>query len=315
MTVAAVLGLDTSNYTTSAAWFDGVHGDNAGKLLEVPEGSLGLRQSDALFQHVKRMPSILAQVKETGLPDTLAALGASTRPREVEGSYMPCFLAGESQARTMATALHLPFYACSHQQGHIAAAAWSAGRMDLLEKEHLVWHLSGGTTELLHVVPDGVMVNASCIGGTTDISAGQLIDRTGKKLGLAFPAGKAVDSLSLEAESKTSFKVKVAESHFSFSGIENKMNALAEQGTAPADICWYVLFSIIRAVETATRQALERYPGLPVLCAGGVASNQLLRETMIRSCGAVFAEPRFSTDNAMGVAILTWRLLQQETRI
>ena len=153
--MAAVLGLDTSNYTTSAAWFDGSRGDNVGKLLEVPQGSLGLRQSEALFQHVKRLPEILAALKKTGLPCDLSALGASTRPREVEGSYMPCFLAGQSQAQGMATVLGLPFYPCSHQQGHIAAAAWSAGRMDLLDRPHLVWHLSGGTTELLYVVPDG----------------------------------------------------------------------------------------------------------------------------------------------------------------
>ena len=307
----AVLGLDTSNYTTSAAWFDGETGDNAGRLLTVPEGSLGLRQSEALFQHVKRLPDILADLRQTGLPETIAAVGASTRPREVEGSYMPCFLAGESQARVMAQTFSLPFCPCSHQQGHIAAAAWSAGRMDLLDRPHLVWHLSGGTTALLHVVPDGVTVKGEIIGGTKDLSAGQLIDRTGKKLGLAFPAGKAVDALSLEADKTDSFRVKVSASAFSFSGVENKMNALAESGETPANICRYVLGSIIGAVERATLQALERYPGLPVLCAGGVASNSLLRETMIDRCGAVFAQPRFSTDNAMGVAILTWRALFQ----
>ena len=308
----AVLGLDTSNYTTSAAWFDGETGDNAGKLLEVPAGSLGLRQSEALFQHVKRLPDILADLKRTGLPETLSAVGASTRPREVEGSYMPCFLAGESQARVMAQTFSLPFFPCSHQQGHIAAAAWSAGRMDLLDRPHLVWHLSGGTTELLRVVPDGVTVKGEIIGGTRDLSAGQLIDRTGKRLGLAFPSGKAVDALSLEADREDSFRVKTAGSFFSFSGVENKMNDLAQAGETPANICRYVLGSVIGAVERATRQALERYPGLPVLCAGGVASNNLLREIMTGSCGAVFAQPRFSTDNAMGVAILTWRALFQK---
>lgn len=311
----AVLGLDTSNYTTSAAWFDGETGDNAGKLLEVPAGSLGLRQSEALFRHIKRLPDILAELKQTGLPDDLSAVGASTRPREVEGSYMPCFLAGESQARVMAETFCLPFFPCSHQQGHIAAAAWSAGRMDLLDRPHLVWHLSGGTTELLYAVPDGVTVKGEIIGGTKDLSAGQLIDRTGKKLGLTFPSGKAVDALSLEAEKTDSFLVKTNESFFSFSGVENKMNALAEAGESQADICRYVLSSVIGAVERATSQALEKYPGLPVLCAGGVASNKLLRETMTRSCGAVFAQPRFSTDNAMGVAILTWRAMyQKETK-
>ena len=119
----AVLGLDTSNYTTSAAWFDGENGDNAGKLLQVPEGSLGLRQSDALFQHVKRLPAILEQLKETGLPAQLKAIGASTQPREVEGSYMPCFLAGESQAKVMSTVLELPFYPCSRKNGSFRYAA------------------------------------------------------------------------------------------------------------------------------------------------------------------------------------------------
>ena len=120
-------------------------------------------------------------------------------------------------------------------------------------------------------------------------------------------AGKAVDALSREAAHRDSFRVKVHDASFSFSGLENKMNALAQQGTSPADICWFVLASIIQGVETATRQALEQYPGLPVLCAGGVASNQLMRERMTQHCGAVFAETRYSTDNAMGTAILTWR--------
>lgn len=255
------LGIDTSNYTTSAAVFDGSGGYNAGRLLEVRPGELGLRQSDALFQHIKHLPGRFAELRAEGWLTGLSAVGASARPRAVEGSYMPCFLAGESQARVLATTMAIPFYPCSHQQGHIAAAAWSAGRMDLLDRPHLVWHLSGGTTELLHVVPDGVLVKATCIGGTTDISAGQLIDRTGKRLGLAFPAGKAVDALSREAAHRDSFRVKVHDASFSFSGLENKMNALAQQGTSPADICWFVLASIIQGVETATTRHWSSTPG------------------------------------------------------
>ena len=225
---------------------------------------------------------------------------------------MPCFMVGYSHAKFLSDALGVPLAEVSHQQGHVAASLWSAGRLDLMEKTHLAWHLSGGTTELLLVEPEGRNVKCTRIGGTTDISAGQLIDRTGKKLGLPFPAGKAVDELSLQARDKTHFRVKVSDCTFSFSGIENKMNALAEGGTPPAEVCWYVLSSIIQGVETATQQALVRYPGLPVLCAGGVASNQLLRQRMTKACGAVFAEPRFSTDNAMGVAILTWRIHSKE---
>lgn len=306
--MAITIGIDTSNYTTSMAYFDGESGKNIGRLLDVPEGALGLRQSDALFQHVKKLPSIANALWEDVAERDIVAICASTKPRELEDSYMPCFLAGESQGRVLAETMQLPFFACSHQQGHVAAAAWSAGRMDLLDRPHLAWHLSGGTTELLYVEPMGLLVKAVEIGGTSDISAGQLIDRTGKKLGLPFPAGRAVDALSLEATKETHFPVKVQKGRFSLSGIENKMNAMVDAGENPADVCRFVLGSIIHAVGKATAQIMGEYPKLPVLCAGGVASNALLREKMAKQYGAIFAQPQYSTDNAMGVAILAHRL-------
>ena len=183
------LGFDTSNYTTSAAVFGNGTAENRGKLLTVPEGALGLRQSDALFQHVKRLHLMVEQLRADGAIDQIAAVGASTQPREVEGSYMPCFLVGEGEGRTLAAALGVPFYPCSHQQGHVAAAAWSAGREDLMDKPHLAWHLSGGTTELLRVEPEGHTVRAEVIGVTCDIAAGLLVDRAGVLLGMSFPAG------------------------------------------------------------------------------------------------------------------------------
>ena len=302
------LGIDTSNYTTSAAVFDGEGGENAGRLLEVRPGELGLRQSDALFQHVKALPGRFAQLKEGGWLEGLCAVGASTRPRAVEGSYMPCFLAGESQGRTLASALGIPCSACSHQQGHIAAASWSAGRLDLLDRPMLAWHLSGGTTELLYVEPDGVNVKAALLGGTSDISAGQLIDRTGVLLGLEFPAGRAVDQLAQEGND-SKFSVKLDNFTFSLSGMENKVKTMAEQGAEKADIARFALLTVADVVKRVTLAALEQYSGLPVLCSGGVASNTLLRQVM-EPLGAVFAQPRFSTDNAMGTAILTWRAVK-----
>lgn len=309
------LGIDTSNYTTSAAVYD-PEGEsrNAGRLLDVPEGALGLRQSDALFAHVKRLPEQFDQLRTAGLLDGIAAVAASTQPRAVEGSYMPCFLAGASQGQVLARVLGVPFYPVAHQQGHIAAAAWSAGRLDLLDRPHLAWHLSGGTTELLLVEPGEGNVKAERIGGTSDISAGQLIDRTGRLLALAFPAGKALDGLSLEAEQRASFTVKLQGLEFSLSGVENKVKAMAEAGRAPADIAWFTLDTVARAVRRATEAARQRYPGLPVLCSGGVASNRHLREVLRESCGALFAESRYSTDNAMGAAILANRLLERKER-
>ncbi len=304
------LGLDTSNYTTSAAAFDGREGHNAGKLLEVKAGGLGLRQSEALFQHVKALP---ARLEELGPLGDVAAVAASTRPREVEGSYMPCFLAGESLGRSMASVLGVPFFAVSHQQGHLAAAAWSAGRMDLLDRPFLAWHLSGGTTELLLVEPVGANVQAKRIGGTTDISAGQLIDRTGVLLGLQFPAGKALDECSKSCTDRPDpFPVKRNDLEFSLSGMENWVKKLVENGEPPEGVAAFTLDTIARIVRLVTVEAQNRYPGLPILCSGGVASNSRLRYVLGEFCQAVFAEPKYSTDNAMGVAILAHRLMERE---
>lgn len=312
--MALCLGLDTSNYTTSVAVFDGENGHNMGKLLEVPQGTLGLRQSDALFQHVKRLPELFHCLKEEGrLAGSIAAVGASTQPRAVEGSYMPCFLAGATQGQVLADTLGVPFFACSHQQGHIAAAAWSAGRPDLMDRPHFAWHLSGGTTELLYVEPEERNVKAVCIGGTSDISAGQLIDRTGVLLGLAFPAGKALDALSQNADKNDRFTVKIKDGTFSLSGIENQVKAMAEKGERPENIARYVLNTIASVLCRVTAQVREVYPDAPVLCSGGVASNTLIRTELVRSADAVFCPPQYSTDNALGVAVLTHRALEGGT--
>ena len=311
-----VLGLDTSNYTTSAAVFNGDGGRNYGRLLEVRPGERGLRQSDALFQHVKRLPDVIAALAEgEGLPP-LQAVGASTRPRSVEGSYMPCFLAGSSQGQVLSQTLNIPFYSFSHQEGHLAAAAWSAGRMDLLERDFLAWHLSGGTTELLRVEPagDGVSLRAEILGGTTDLSAGQLIDRTGVLLGLQFPAGKALDALSQQADVPLEYQVRRNELSFSLSGMENQVKGLIAAGEKPANIAHFALAAITGVVVRVTQEAQRRYPGLPVLCSGGVASNTRLRAAMEQGCGAVFALPQYAADNGMGVAVLTHRALEKGVR-
>ncbi|MBM6975050.1 DNA-binding protein [Intestinimonas butyriciproducens] len=275
-------------------------------MLDVEAGSLGLRQSDALFQHVKRLPELFDRLRREGRLEDIAAVGASVKPRWVEGSYMPCFLAGETAGRILADTLGVPFFPCAHQQGHIAAVAWGAGRLEMLDKPLLAWHLSGGTTELLYVEPDGTGVLPQKIGGTSDISAGQLIDRTGVALGLDFPAGRALDTLSRTGRPDRGFAIKISNFTFSFSGMENKAKDMAAAGEPAADVARFIVATVARTIRRVTDQALEQYPGLPVLCSGGVASNSILREIM---SDAVFAPPVCSADNALGVAVLTHRAL------
>ena len=305
----SVIGFDTSNYTTSIAYFDGETGENCSRLLPVKEGELGLRQSDAVFHHTKSLPELSGRLFSNIDPTSISAVGVSTRPRAVEGSYMPCFMVGYSHAKMLADALHVPLIEVSHQQGHVAASLWSAGRLDLIRTSHLAWHLSGGTTELLLVEPDGKNVNCTKIGGTSDISAGQLIDRTGQMLHLPFPSGKHLDKLTDEAENTDFFRVKCNDLTFSLSGMQNKVSAYLEKGSDPAQTARYALLSICDAVLRTTKDALKQYPDLPVVFSGGVASNRMLRKHL-EPINPIFSEPQYSTDNAMGVAVLTY--LQQE---
>ena len=305
----SVIAFDTSNYTTSIAYFDQQQAINCSKLLPVREGELGLRQSDAVFQHIKGLPELSGRLFSDIGAVNISAVGVSTQPRKVEGSYMPCFMVGYSHAKLLADAYKVPLFTFSHQDGHIAAAAWSAGRLDLLDKPHLAWHLSGGTTELLYVEPEGTSFHCEKIGGTTDISAGQLIDRTGQLLQLPFPSGRHLDQLSQETENKDFFKVKCNKAEFSFSGMQNKMQQYFDKTNDPAATAAFVLRSIAKAVSLATTNALEEYKGLPVIFSGGVASNAMLRQ-ILKPLNPIFAEPKYSTDNAMGVAILTHRAME-----
>ena len=305
----AVIGFDTSNYTTSIAWFDGSDGLNCSQLLPVKQGELGLRQSDAVFAHIKSLPELSDRLFSNVSGDPITAVGVSTRPRAVDGSYMPCFMVGYSHAKLLSHQLSVPLVEVSHQQGHVAASLWSAGRLDLMDEPHLAWHLSGGTTELLLVEPEDKNVRCTRIGGTTDISAGQLIDRTGQLLALPFPSGKHLDALSCDAQLTEVFKVKCPGLEFSLSGVQNKVQQFHEKNQNSCETAAYALRCTAHAVFTATANALKQYPGLSVVFSGGVASNSLLRQKL-SSLNPVFAQPRYSTDNAMGVAVLAHRCLE-----
>ena len=222
---------------------------------------------------------------------------------------MPCFMVGYSHAKMLSDMLGVPLVEVSHQQGHVAASLWSAGRLDLMDQPHLAWHLSGGTTELLLVEPEGKNVRCIKIGGTTDISAGQLIDRTGQLLELPFPSGKHLDALSKEGTMKEVFKVKCPGMEFSLSGVQNKVQQFHQKHGIAAETAAYALRCVANAVYQASKNAMKEYPGLPIVFSGGVASNSMLRE-VIAPLNPIFSKPEFSTDNAMGVAVLAQRALE-----
>ena len=301
------LGIDTSNYTTSAALVkDGEVILNVKRPVQVKEGEHGIRQSDAVFSHVKSLPDVLAEIGA----QELTAVGVSTRPRDVEGSYMPCFLAGKAAAVGIASLGGLPLYEVSHQWGHLMAALYGADRTDLFGQDFLAFHVSGGTTEMLSVHPRGKDFSIELIGGTADLNAGQVVDRIGVAMGLSFPCGPALELLAKENTKKLPRPhVCVREGTCNLSGLENMaLKMLADTGDKPL-VAAFVLNFIAETLARMTAWGLEQYPDIPVLFAGGVMSNRLIRPALEAAGQCFFAAPEFSCDNAAGIALLCERKL------
>lgn len=304
--MSAFLGIDTSNYTTSAALFDSEANTiiQSKKLLPVKAGELGLRQSDAVFAHVKQLGDMVQNVFDE-YREEITAIGVSTRPRDIDGSYMPCFLVGEMAANCLSAALKVPVLPFAHQQGHVAAALYSAGRLDLFRERFIAFHLSGGTTEALLVEPSAErIIRCTKIGGSMDLKAGQAVDRIGVMLGLPFPAGKYLEELALKSDRKFKIKPVMKGTECCLSGIENKCRKMLENGEKPEDIALFCLKSVEAALCGMTDATLSEYGKLPLVYAGGVMSNCIIRNTIENKYGGIFAKPEFSSDNAAGIAVL-----------
>ena len=298
------LGIDTSNYTTSAAlWQPSQKNMNtASKLLPVPMGAMGLRQSEAVFHHTQALHRMIEQVCENS--PSPGGIGVSVTPRREEGSYMPCFTVGKMAAHAIGSALHIPVYEFSHQEGHIAAATYGAGCEHLLTAPLIAFHVSGGTTEGVLVTPAAGGFSCKKIAGSLDLKAGQAIDRVGGMLGLPFPAGKHLDPLALMGELPQKPKGVFKGADCCLSGIENQCKGLLERGCSKEDVARFCIESVYCAVEGMTERLLQQYGDLPLLYAGGVMSNSILQKKLNQKFGGYFAPPVYSSDNAAGVAFL-----------
>lgn len=288
------LGIDTSNYTTSVALFN--NADSSVKQLKLPlpvkVGEVGLRQNDTVFLHNKALPNLLEQLLQEVKIDVI---GVSSRPRNVEGSYMPCFTVGLGYAKALSAALHIPHTLFSHQEGHIYSALYSANKLDLKNESFIFFHISGGTTEILEVSSG----NTTIIGKTLDISAGQLIDRVGVKMGLPFPCGRYIEDLAKKSANNLKPIVCVKENNCNFSGVENKCLKMLEDGILKEDVSLFLINSI-----SATLEKMLQNKEKPIVLAGGVMSNSIIKENLCKYKNVYFASPEFSSDNAAGIAIL-----------
>lgn len=314
-----ILGIDTSNYTTSLCLIDQTGNilKEQRQLLEVEEGERGLQQSAAVFQHVRNLPILLEAI---GSFQGLQGICVSSRPRPEKGSYMPVFLAGEGLARSLAAALDVPLYRTSHQEGHIAAGEGTAGLIP--DHEFLAVHLSGGTSDLLRVKRQAAGYEIRQMGSSKDLHAGQFVDRVGVALGLPFPAGPHLEKLARTAtESDVFIRVPspIDGYNWSFSGPETAVRKLIQAGVSPAGIARATESAIAKGLEKVLRKAIKETNHKLVLMVGGVAANLYIRDRLKKrlehpAVGArlFFADPRYSTDNAFGVACIG--LMSQNVR-
>ncbi len=300
------LGIDTSNYTTSAALYDNGEVFQLKSVLSVKQGERGLRQSEAVFQHTVNMPKIIKELcKDRDI--RLDGIGVSIKPRLIDGSYMPCFLVGESIAQAVSSFTGAPLFKTSHQAGHILAALYSAKRLDLIEKPFIAFHISGGTTEAVLVKPDKEnIISTEIIGESADLNAGQAIDRTGVLLGIKFPCGAELERLAKGSNKEFKIKPSVKGCSCSLSGVENKVKAMLKNSESPCDIAKFAIDYINVNLEAMTVALLERHGNMPVLFAGGVSSNETIRKNFEDKFNAYFAEPQFSCDNAAGLAVYAY---------
>ena len=304
-------GFDTSCYTTSFAVCgdDGVITLNEKKMLSVKSGERGLRQSDAVFQHtvnMDRISSVISAFMSEHPGAEIAAVGCSSKPRDIEGSYMPCFLAGAAAAKNVSAVSGAEYYEFSHQAGHLSAALYGSGARHLFGSEFVAFHVSGGTTDILHVTgKKGGVLETARIGGTKDLNAGQVIDRAGVMMGLPFPSGKYLESLALNnTERAPKYKPCVHGLECNLSGIENKASELFSEKNDLILVSDFVLKAIFDTLDILTNSVLERYPGIPIVYSGGVMSCKMINNGLAGE-GRYFAPSAYSSDNAAGIAYLT----------
>ncbi len=333
-----ILGIDTSNYTTSVAVLNGRSiAVDLRRLLDVRQGDRGLRQSDAVFQHMKNLPELFEELRQN-YKGEISAVAYSSRPRPVNGSYMPCFLAGESFARTIGTFLQVPVIGFSHQEGHIEAIR-AFSEMKYMD-EYLACHFSGGTCEILKITPasidrrrtvtggystfsgENTFYDIEIIGGSKDISFGQVLDRAGVMMGFSFPCGEEMDEIACSCGKTSNMltPVKVTDTEVNLSGIDtqikNKINSLS-RGVSPSAMDIQLRDEFIREIMTKISDAMAELlvqasgvTGLKdIIMSGGVSTSRFIRREIsgkLEKMGIIvyFDDMNLSSDNAVGTALL-----------
>jgi len=300
-----ILGIDTSAYTTSIALIDAQSNKilaDERKVLEVGKGQKGLRQQEAVFQHLKNLPVLYGKITQD--ITKVKTICVSSKPRNSEDSYMPVFTVGQNFGKVISRTLDCSYIEYSHQENHISASL--IDNYKNIDHRFLAVHISGGTTEFVSAEKGIKGFETKIVGGTKDITFGQLIDRIGILTEFPFPcgkhmeeylAGKRVDEIKTPAVSGSSY--------INLSGMENYYGNLVNKYTRETVI--NSLFKYIAECILHIIRSLSHFNFKTVIISGGVASNSRIRNYLIdniKEYEIIFPSVENSSDNAVGLAFL-----------
>jgi N6-L-threonylcarbamoyladenine synthase len=277
----------------------------------------------AAREHLKNLPLVTqSALREAGVtPAQLDAVAATQGP-----GLATALLVGFKAGQAMAFALNKPFLGINHHEAHLYSP-WISGATRDADfskfQPNISLVASGGHTLL-------VLVNSPLqhrvLGGTIDDAAGECFDKTGKLMGLAYPAGPTIDRLAAEGDARAyDFPRPLlhdVNDDFSFSGLKTSVRyfirdhpALLEDRKKVCDLCASVQAAIIEVLVTKTLRAAKRNNVRCVTTSGGVSCNRALRDGLERGCQENgftlrLADKSLCTDNAAMIAVLAERKLR-----
>jgi N6-L-threonylcarbamoyladenine synthase len=276
----------------------------------------------AAREHLKNLiPVTQAALNEAKIsPQQLDAVSAT------QGPGLPnALLIGFKAAQAVAFALRKPFVGINHHEAHLYSPCIS-GNPAAADFENFQPNVSlivsGGHSMLVLVESE---LKHRVLGSTIDDAAGESFDKTGKMMGLTYPAGPEIDRLAEQGNPKAfDFPrplINDAGDDFSFSGLKTSVRYflrdnpnLLDDAQKVRDLCASVQAAIVEVLVAKTIRAAKRNGVCCVTASGGVTCNHALRNELRRACerngfALRLAEKKFCTDNAAMIGILAGRKL------
>ena len=311
-----ILGIETScDDTAAAVLVDGKLRANIVSQQLEHQTHGGVIPELASRAHVQRIiPVVEAALSKANIDKKDLTAIAYTQGPGLLGSL----LVGNAFAKSLSLALDIPLIAVHHMQAHLLVH-FIDDDFPTPNFPFLGLTVSGGHTQLVQV--DGA-TSFTVLGETKDDAAGEAFDKTGKMLGLPYPAGPIMDKYAQKGTARFSFgKPSVEGLHFSFSGLKTSVLYFLreQQDNDPKfiennlfDLCASIQKAIVDILVEKVAKALTETGLKQLVLGGGVSANSGLRKALENTNSHVFLPPLpYTTDNAAMIAMAGFLKFQE----